>query len=664
MECERYKAKAIRPLNFMKWQRGFVTMGSTLLAHASTQELTITRALGKGSFNDESKIMPLACCIAKPHPHEGRSHVLSVSFPNTGLPEQFFSFATPDVRDSFMLKLQAKCKALKASAAAASPVPVSLHPNLGAGIAKITSHDIKINQSIQAKRGGGGTVYQVSWNGRQYAMKKPHFVGEMTEHDEAKFLKEMQNQACLQHPNCVPVYAYCLEKNNVFMIMEWMHGGSLAEMLRQKQDGALKGSALSARKRLAITRDVCCGLQYMHSKGMVHGDIKSLNVLLDLEVKAARLCDFGLTTMGLTASLMTRSLEGTVAWSAPEILCKGQLRTPQTDIYALGVLMWELLTSAQPFEGLASDQIIGLLMTSQRPPVPNPIPSGFPLAYATIMTHCWDQDPAKRPSAAEVHRCMMDLDPSTHPNEPVELYPPAFCWNSHEKSILPCLLRASSPCCHPMLQASVRAAYSHTESQSVLQLMASLGLTPLEAQSVFIYTADSSTNCHTHGAMYRSYNTALRDKFVYREVNLWSSYSFLFHNALLKLPSLACVVYRGLDVPLTDISHLYWEGQYVWLRSPTSTTTDKIGTMKKFGQATRGGVGTFMELRVKNAKDIEHFSAFPTECERLIPHNTCVKVLGAFSAARVRLLEGFGALPPNVDLVIVEEVRITVANTC
>ncbi len=80
--------------------------------------------------------------------------------------------------------------------------------------------------------------------------------------------------------------------------------------------------------------------------------------------------------------------------------------------------------------------------------------------------------------------------------------------------------------------------------------------------------------------------------------------------------------------------------------------------MRQFGQGTNGQAGTFMELRVRNAKDIEAFSAFPHERERVIPHNTCFQVLGAFSAADVKILEGFGSMPPDVDLVILEEVIV------
>jgi len=537
------------------------------------------------------------------------------------------------------------------------------------GLTQVTSRDVKINQHVKVRSGGSGAVYQVSWNGNpNYAMKKPHFTGAMTERDEAKFVKELRNQAQLQHPNCVQLYAVCLEKNNVFIIMEWMHGGSLwdrllvtREELQAIKSGAAAtmsgGLSLSARKRLEIAREICDGIQYMHSKGLVHGDIKSLNILLGKEGNA-KLCDFGLTTMGLTATTATNTnVQGTPAWTAPEILLLGQSHSPQTDIYALGIVMWELLTCNPPHEGMTLYQIIGLLTSHQRPHIPDPIPYGFPAAYVTMMTRCWDQDPSKRPSAAEVHRCLIDHDPSTQPNAPVELFPHDHRLSAAvQSSMMPCLaLALSEECCIPVLQAVISEAEQSVLSPSVQTVIAARSLSALEAQSIFVYTASIGFSvCPVHGAPFASYNAALRAAQPL-SVSAWRDYSFLLYNALLKLPSVACTVYRGLSVPLSDMSHLYWKGGFVWLRSPTSTTTDKDKTMRQFGQG-EAGVGTFMELRVKNAKEIEVFSAVPGEQERLIPQNTCFRVLQAFSAADVRLLEAFGKLPPNVDLVVVEEV--------
>lgn len=537
---------------------------------------------------------------------------------------------------------------------------------------RVTFRDIKINKHVKEKRGGAGIVSQVTWKGNNYAMKRPLFVDQMTARDEAKFVKELGNQARLQHPNCVKVYAVCLERNNVFFLMEWMHGGSLweqllntkkeMEILTAQQCGgaaASSGPVLSARKRLQIAREICDGLQYMHYMGMVHGDIKSLNVMLGKKGNA-KLCDFGLTTMELTTSAAsTTSLGGTAAWCAPEILCQGQRHTPRSDIYSLGMLMYELLMCAPPFEGLPNNQISGLLHNNQRPPIPDTIPSGFSPAFVTLMTRCWDQDPAQRPSAAEVHQCMIVLDESTRPNEPVELFPSGHQLpGSSQHSIVPCLKDAlPEQCCDPVIQAIAAEAERSILTPSVQHMIAKHSLAVLEAQSIFVYTASQDyAVCPTHNAPYVSYNAALRSLKPH-SVSVWSNYSFLLYNALLKLPSVACTVYRGLDCPLSDLSHLYWKGGFVWYAQPTSTTTDKDTTMQKFGEGANYGVGTFMELRVVNAKDIETFSAVPRERERLIPQNTCFRVLQALSAADVALLGSFGKLPPNVDLVVVEEVH-------
>jgi serine/threonine protein kinase len=548
------------------------------------------------------------------------------------------------------------------------PQHASLH---AIGIVQVRSSDVKINSHVPEQRGGGGIVSQATWNGRIVAVKKPFFDAVMSEHDTKKFVKELEIQARLRHPNCVGVLAVCSEAQNVFIVMEWMYGGSLfAQLAKTRQEIAASGAGscttLTARTRLSIAREICDGLQYMHCNNMVHGDIKSLNVLLGKD-KSAKLCDFGLTTMQLSSTtLRTTSTGGTFAWSAPEVVLSGAHLSFQTDMYALGVVMWELLTCMQPYEGLKAPQISGLLQTKKRPPIPDPLPAGFTDAYVAIMTRCWCDDPLQRPSASEVHQCMIALDKNTQANEPVALYSNDHRWSKSagvdETSILPCLARAMpSDCCRLMLQSIVNEAERHVSSQSVTKLMASYQLCPLEAQSIFVYTAsntDADKNisiCLNHKAPFMTYNAVLRDS-VGQDIALWSDYSFLLCNALSKLPSVACTVYRGLNTPLTDMSYLYWKGGFVWFRSPTSTTTDRQKTMRQFGQGARGQAGTFIELRVHNAKEIEQFSLFPQERERLIPPNTCFQVLGALSAADAKILEGFASMPPNVDLVILEEV--------
>lgn len=103
------------------------------------------------------------------------------------------------------------------------------------------------------------------------------------------------------------------------------------------------------------------------------------------------------------------------------------------------------------------------------------------------------------------------------------------------------------------------------------------------------------------------------------------------------------------------MSHLYTEGGIVWHNSVTSTTTDKDATLLSFGMGASGKAGTLMEMRVRSARRIKAFSAFPSEEELLLPPNTCTKVLVTLASAKAALLQGLARLPPNVDLMVLQE---------
>ncbi len=248
----------------------------------------------------------------------------------------------------------------------------------------------------------------------------------------------------------------------------------------------------------------------------------------------------------------------------------------------------------------------------------------------------------------------MRIDISTRVDGPVALFPdgytlPASC-------TLTSLLVAAIPD-NSAIYAVAAAAEMHISTPPVQSIIQGCHLSALEAQSIFVYSASQGPFvCPTHGAPFASYNKALRDDAAI-SINAWSGYSFLLLNALLKLPSVACTVYRGLNCALSEVSHLYMKGGFVWYRSPTSTTIDKAGTMASFGTAAGTGAGTFIELHVQSAKKIEAFSAVPGEQERLIPQNTCFKVMESFTASQIDRLQGFASLPRNVDLVVLEEVH-------
>ena len=151
---------------------------------------------------------------------------------------------------------------------------------------------------------------------------------------------------------------------------------------------------LLPRLRVSMAREIADGLQYLHANGIVHRDIKSLNVLLTCDGHA-KLCDFGLAKLRtLTVASVSQSSSavlGTFAWCAPEVILNGDEHSPASDVYAMGIVMWELMTCESPFESLDYHQVVARLRNQQRPAVPSPLPAGFTSDYVAIMMRCLQQ---------------------------------------------------------------------------------------------------------------------------------------------------------------------------------------------------------------------------------------------------------------------------------
>ena len=357
-------------------------------------------------------------------------------------------------------------------------------------------------------------------------------------------------------------------------------------------------------------------------------------------------CDFGgavqvLSTVSSVSSVGSLAKVATRAFSAPELF-KGEPKSPATDMYAFGILLWEFAACDVPFAD-NPDLIADQVKAGVRPRLPSPTPEGFPADYFKLMVECWSDDAAQRPTAEQAHRRLLHIDPSAR-----AVQGPLLLWNPARTrtppSLLHCILAAmqaqpGQPNAHlaPMLGAMVaEAAQIVSGSPKVQQLMQQYKITDIEAQAVSVYTTDA----RDHGGLrqhsiFFGYNAATRSANA-QDVELWSVFSFVFCTALEKLPSVALTVFRGLDVPLTQLSHQYAANGSVWLTSVTSTTTDKAGTLLQFGTGASGRPGTLLQINAVDAKDISHFSKFKAENEYTISPNSCHTVRVALSSAQVK----------------------------
>ncbi len=218
-----------------------------------------------------------------------------------------------------------------------------------------------------------------------------------------RFRREIQLAAQLQHPHIVPVLAAGDSDGLLWFSMPYIEGESLRGALAQHQ-------RLSVRDVVRILHDVVDALAYAHARGIVHRDIKPDNILTS--GLHALVTDFGVAkALSVASPLMggttTGMAIGTPAYMAPEQLAADPAADHRVDIYAVGLLAYELLTGKSPFSGQSPQQTLAAQLT-QTPDAPHQALSNIPVALSAIIMHCLEKDASKRPATA--HALLAELD--------------------------------------------------------------------------------------------------------------------------------------------------------------------------------------------------------------------------------------------------------------
>ncbi|KAF9164171.1 hypothetical protein DFQ26_001714 [Actinomortierella ambigua] len=246
--------------------------------------------------------------------------------------------------------------------------------------------------------GGFGAVYIGMWHGQRCAVKQFHLRGQDT-----LIQQEISHVKNLRHRHIIQFLATETYEGSLVMITDFAEGGTLQSAIKDKRlgDGWVKKDQIS--------KEIAKGLAYIHSNKIIHRDLKSGNVLLTqyLEVK---LCDFGLAQVKInTASSHTsdqKSTAGTLRWMAPELLTLRPRYSTKSDIYALGMVMWEMAADCTvPFQEQGDNSIIAdLVRKGEREDIPEETPAD----YQSWIERCWEQEPSRRPDAAELFNEDMD----------------------------------------------------------------------------------------------------------------------------------------------------------------------------------------------------------------------------------------------------------------
>ncbi|XP_068652736.1 RAF-like serine/threonine-protein kinase PRAF [Aristolochia californica] len=248
-----------------------------------------------------------------------------------------------------------------------------------------------------------GTIYHGKWRGTDVAIKRINdrcFAGKPSEQERLR--ADFRNEACkladLHHPNVVAFYGVVLDGpgGTVATVTEYMVNGSLRSAL-QRND-----RILDRRKQLLIAMDVAFGMEYLHGKNIVHFDLKSDNLLVNLRDPQHPICKVG--DLGLSKvkcqTLISGGVRGTLPWMAPELLNgSSSLVSDKVDVFSFGIVMWELLTGEEPFADLHYGAIIGGIVSNTLRP---PVPESCDPEWKSLMEKCWAAEPSERPSFKEI----------------------------------------------------------------------------------------------------------------------------------------------------------------------------------------------------------------------------------------------------------------------
>ncbi|KAM1350305.1 hypothetical protein ACFX2F_004273 [Malus domestica] len=284
-----------------------------------------------------------------------------------------------------------------------------LDPSLGdfdiSTLQLIKNEDLE--QLKELGSGTFGTVYHGKWRGSDVAIKRLNkgcFTGRSSEQERLtiEFWREADILSKLHHPNVVAFYGVVQDGpgGTLATVTEYMVDGSLRHVLLRKD------RYLDRRKRLIIAMDAAFGMEYLHSKNIVHFDLKCDNLLVNLKDPARPICkvgDFGLSKIKRN-TLVSGGVRGTLPWMAPELLNGSSTKVSEkVDIFSFGIVLWEILTGDEPYANMHYGAIIGGIVNNTLRPT---IPSYCDPEWKTLMEQCWAPNPAARPSFTEIARCL------------------------------------------------------------------------------------------------------------------------------------------------------------------------------------------------------------------------------------------------------------------
>jgi len=269
-------------------------------------------------------------------------------------------------------------------------------------------------------RGGMAQVYKAYHPQLDRYMAVKILRSDLVESEEflARFRHEAHAVSGLRHANIVQVFDFDMQDDYYYMVMELLEGDTLRALLNNYR---VQKQRIPLAEIAHILKDILSGLSYAHGEGIIHRDIKPANIMLTKKGQAV-LTDFGIAQIiGSTQHTVSGALMGTLNYMAPEQGLKGECDS-RSDIYSLGIVLYEMLTGYTPFD---ADTPLAILMKHLNDPLPLPtqIDPALPIALEMIVLKALEKDPDDRFQSAEEMRKALEnveqnLSTDARPNVP------------------------------------------------------------------------------------------------------------------------------------------------------------------------------------------------------------------------------------------------------
>src|ERR1700716_368125 len=248
---------------------------------------------------------------------------------------------------------------------------------------------------VVSRLGSGGMaavfLREDQHRGRKVALKLLHRRFAEDPGFVERFRREAQAAAGLQHPNVVGIYDRGRFGDTYYIAMEYLPGRSLKQLIRQE-------APLDPVRAIDITIQILKAARFAHRRGVIHRDLKPHNVIVD-DADQAKVTDFGIARAGASDMTETGSIMGTAQYLSPE-QAQGHAVSPGSDLYAVGVVLYELLTGRVPFDAEAA-VTIAIKHVSEAPDPLTAINPSVPPELEQVVLWALNKNPADRPQDAD-----------------------------------------------------------------------------------------------------------------------------------------------------------------------------------------------------------------------------------------------------------------------